>query len=397
MKKDDVTCIAPDPRQHAEELFDLLGKVFSHNGYFAFRDRCRHDYVLHSHYDWQVSRVAVAGGRIVAHFGVWDYLMRIGSAVVRTGGIGAVATHGDFRGRGLMARTAAESLRAMRDVGYDMTVLFGIPDFYHRFGYVPAWPAETWRVAVDDLPGGAPRMRAFTPAHRADLAALYNRQNTALTGTAMRPTYPRARRERQGRLWLGAGGRPAGYIVTADRRDGLECVDFAGPAETVLAALAAVARRAGHREVVFGGLHRDSDLCRRLRRGNCRVEVAHARGGGAMVRTVNLRTALTKLAGELSRRLRASALAGWRGRLHLTDPRDDVLLVAGPRGVRVADAAPTPHAVRGGEHLARLLIGSADALEVAQAGGIRLTGDARKLLPALFPNCHPMLATHDRF
>jgi len=42
-----------------------------------------------------------------------------------------------------MAKTVAATIEAMSQVGYDMTVLFGIPDFYHRFGYVRAWPLSS--------------------------------------------------------------------------------------------------------------------------------------------------------------------------------------------------------------------------------------------------------------
>jgi predicted acetyltransferase len=132
---------APDPRLHGEELIDLIAKSFG--SYFRMRDNCRKGYVLDSHYDWQASRIGLIDGRIVTHYGVWGYDMRIGAACVRVGGIGGVATHAGFRKRGLMAKTVAATIEAMSQVGYDMTVLFGIPDLYHRFGYVRAWPLSS--------------------------------------------------------------------------------------------------------------------------------------------------------------------------------------------------------------------------------------------------------------
>jgi len=396
---DSLRLIAPDPRIHADAMSDMIAKVFSQGGYYDMRDRCNGYYIRHGNYDWQASRIGLIGEKIVTHLGVWDYQMRIGSARVRTGGVGVVATDADFRRRGLMAETAQAGIDAMCEQGYDMTLLFGIWNFYDRFGYVNVWPWTSWHVSVDQMPTPRPgiRLRKFTPHHRDDLAALYNRQNARLTGTAVRPTYLRCRPGRQGHLWTDTRGAPAGYVVTGVYNSRFECSDFAGDPELVLAALARLARKGNHREVVFGGLHYESALATRLRRGNCRVETGHSRSGGPMVRTLSLRSTLAKISGELTRRLKASHLAGWRGKLLIADGREKLTLTIGRGGVRVAGAGPSKHAIRGGDEVTRLLIGSDHPLEVAQAGRIRLTGDAKQLVTALFPNQHPMLATVDRF
>jgi GNAT superfamily N-acetyltransferase len=149
MKSSEFQVIPPDRLRHLDEMSDLMAKVFSDVGYFEFRNQCRRWYVNHSHYDWRVSRIGILDGRIITHYGVWGYDMRIGSAVVRAGGIGGVATHGDFRRRGFMARTVRASLDAMRGNGYDITILFGINDFYHGFGYV-LFPNEHPQLRVWD-------------------------------------------------------------------------------------------------------------------------------------------------------------------------------------------------------------------------------------------------------
>jgi hypothetical protein len=47
--------------------------------------------------------------------------------------------------------------------------------------------------------------------------------------------------------------------------------------------------------------------------------------------------------------------------------------------------------------VARLLLGSDAPLEVCDAGKLRLTGDAARLVPVLFPAQHPQLTLADRF
>ena len=128
-----IRIAAPQP-DRAEELYDLTAKVFSHRGYFDFLRRCRGGYFRGSSYDWSTSRVAEIGGKIVAHLGIWEYRMRVGRARLKAAGIGAVLTHGDYRRRGIASRLFAALFPAMRQAGYHYTMLFGIRNFYDRFG-----------------------------------------------------------------------------------------------------------------------------------------------------------------------------------------------------------------------------------------------------------------------
>ena len=406
MKK--LQIVAPDKKAHTAQLIDLMAKVFPEPGYFDFRDHCRQGYLLGGHYDWDASRIGLIGERIVTHYGVWDYQMRIGSARVRVGGIGGVATHGDYRKKGLMATTAQATIESMRRYGYDMTVLFGIRDFYHRFGYVRAWPGTTWYVNAEDLPSQIPpgRIRKFVPRYRADLTRIYNRHFAGITGTAVRPTYLKGRRRPpwEGQLWANTSGDVVGYVVVRPRRDHLECTDCAGPATQVLGLVRKVARRLRRDEVRFHCLPHNTQVAKLLRRGRCRCELRYSKSGGAMIRTVNLTSTLGKMAGELSRRLAESAFASWRGELLICDAREKVKLSIGRSGVRVGQigtdrsrGAKVHNVIRGGEHIAQLLIGTDEPGEIIEAGRIRLTGDARKLIEVLFGHQHPMLSAPDAF
>lgn len=391
--------IAPDPRRHAAAVIDLVSKCFGN--YFAFRDHCRRGYLLGSHYDWGASRVGLLGGRLVTHWGVWDYAMRIGSAAVRAGGIGVVATQADHRKRGYMARTARASLAAMRGAGYDVSILFGISDFYHRFGYVPAWAEVSWTMKAADLPAAPLGARLLRTAarHRRDLAAIYNREHAGLTGTAVRPTFRACARTNrwEGHRWTDGRGRTAGYVFLTRDPDRIVCQEAGGDPEQVLRALRAVARRRGAREVRFDVPHDASRLARRLRQANARAEYRYNPAGGAMVRLVNLRGTLDKMAGELSRRLAASAMRDWRGTLVVAGAGEEAALHIRRGRVRVGPGRSARHAIWGGAALARLLIGSAEPDEAIEAGRMRLSGDARRLAAVLFPNQHPMLSAWDRF
>lgn len=396
--------IAPDPQEHREGIFDLTAKTFAHHGrgYWGWLDHCHGGYIDHSHYDWPASSVGLIDGRVVTHWGVWGFRMRIGSSTLRVAGIGAVATHGRYRRRGLMSRTARAGLERIAASGYDMSILFGRADYYERFGYVRAWSDTTFTVDVSNLPSEAPdvRTRKFALRHRDDLARLYNREHAGLTGTAVRPTFrlcPRSDRW-TGYLWTGKGNRPTGYVIVGEYRGRFECVETAGDVEQSLRVVARLARRKGHREVRFPAAHHNHPLSRRLRWGTCRVETQHLRSGGAMVRTVNLRNTLERIAPELSRRLLKSPLADWSGTLRLADARETVDLKIDGGKVQAAEPqGRSKHAVRGGEEIAQLIISTAEPLEIAEVAPLRLSGDAKKLLPVLFPAQHPQLSPWDRF
>ncbi len=396
---DRLHLIRPDRRTHRQAVLDLTGKTFG-SPYWGWLEYCtKGGYVDGSHYDWDASTIGLIGTEIVTHWGIWGYDMRVGSGTLRTAGIGGVATHGERRKRGLMAATAAEGCRAAREAGYDVSVLFGISDFYHRFRYVRAWPGHAYRVEFRHLPTlNAPgRMRKIPPRHRQDLAALYNLHAEGLTGTAVRPTYGRRAKTWSGWMWTDEAGAAAGYVFADAGGENLDVVDCAGETDAVLGALRRLCRRLGKRHVVLPSLHHDCELARRLRRGTCRIETRYTRRGDAMIRTLDLNRCLARLGGELERRLKASPLADWSGNLLIDDGEDKATLAIGDGKVAPAGATRTRHAVRGGAEIAQLLIGTDDPLETAAAFGTALTGDAADLLAALFPARDPTLAVWDHF
>jgi hypothetical protein len=66
-------------------------------------------------------------------------------------------------------------------------------------------------------------------------------------------------------------------------------------------------------------------------------------------------------------------------------------------GQSAGASGPTTNTIRGGNHVAQLLIGTGDPWEIAEAARMRVTGEARSLLPVLFPAQEPQLNAWDRF
>jgi len=404
--------IAPNRRQHREALVDFWSKIFgfgSDGRYFTGQAFCRAGYLDGSHYDWDTSRIGLVDGQIVTHYGVWGYGMRVGSATVRCGGVGAVSTHPDFRKRGYLMKTANASIDAMRAGGYDLSLLFGIDGFYDRLGYVRVFSYHQHYLKTADLPTEKPEAaaRKFKLVQREDTDRLYNHTFAGFTGTAVRPTFTKAGDIRgEAFRWSDGRGRLAGYVYIkhdeANRR--MKCFEAVGEPTQVLRVLGQLTRKHGCVELELLNQPIHTPLMQRVRRGRHEVATVFNPNGGPMTRTLNLHTTLTKIAGELHARLRGSSMAKWTGTLRIDDGQEKASLRITPSKVTVASPAPgaktakaTAHTIKTRGHAMQLVFGT-DASEVLmREAKMKATGDAAALVAALFPNQDPMLLTFDHF
>src|SRR3954453_6375447 len=93
--------------------------------------------------------------------------IRIGKAVVRMDGIGGVNTLEEYRHRGYSRRVLEAAVERMRQGDAALSMLYGISNFYPKFGYATAGPDHFVRLTrltdVPALPDGW-HVRPFTAA-----------------------------------------------------------------------------------------------------------------------------------------------------------------------------------------------------------------------------------------
>lgn len=284
---------APDPVADRHAVFDLAAKTFG-RPYFGFYDFCRDVYCVDPVFDWARSRVGTLDGGLATLWGVWDHTIRVGRARLRVAGIGCVACRADLRGRGLLSKTARPSLDACQAAGYPLSMLFGIPDFYHRFDYVRAFDNVRFSSSPEALaalagPGGA----RFAPtadmkparvdeSRRAEIDALYNAAHADAAGTLVRPFLPgrfpgdkyHSSRDRFRDAFYGWTADPkrpalAGYVGVEWNADAarLTVVECAGSVADALGAVLAIARDWTAREVVWDTIPPQGEMARTLRLG----------------------------------------------------------------------------------------------------------------------------------
>jgi predicted N-acetyltransferase YhbS len=88
-------------------------------------------------------RAAFSGSAYLGGYIIHERLLCLESARLRTGCIGGVVTHPDYRHQGIATALMQEALAYSYTQKYELLLLHGIPNFYHQFGFVDA---------LEDLP-----------------------------------------------------------------------------------------------------------------------------------------------------------------------------------------------------------------------------------------------------
>ena len=402
--------LAPDKEDHSEGIYELLDKRWN-----AISRQCRAGRITHSHYDWQTSRIGTMDGDVVAHAGIYDLSMRIGSATVRTGGFNLPTAHPDHRDEGIYAETLQAALDALYAHGYDMSCTRTEPlERFASFGYVLAWPdEETYYIDTEHLPEELPDIELevvhVNEIHgRKDLAELHNRWHEGLTGTTVRPTYRKGKCPPEdddpwtAYIFKDKTGRTVGYLYDGPNKNeehngcDLRHTDSAGDPDQVLRVVGQLARRYHGPRVAFVRLPWHSALAQRVRQLPHRYVVKNHNGRtGNQIRIINFETTLRKVAPELSRRLRNSHLRDFMGTLQITIPDQSAILSIDRGEVSVQPGGKAENTIESGHEFAQIIIGREAPDEIAERSGMLLGGDAAELLDALFPAQRPQMPNED--
>jgi predicted N-acetyltransferase YhbS len=131
--------------------------------------------------------LAVARERPVACVQVFTRRVRLRRQETALGGIGSVAAHPDWRGRGLASRLVADGLAAIRERAWPIALLFTTRfAFYERFGFRQiSQRMFRLRPAASAAADGV-RVRAFAADDLPRVRELYERYCEGLSGATLR-------------------------------------------------------------------------------------------------------------------------------------------------------------------------------------------------------------------
>jgi predicted acetyltransferase len=262
------------------------------------------------------------GEETVSDLEVWDMVMRIGTAEVRMGGIGGVGTPREHRNKGYSRRCLENSNGWMAEQGFDCATLFGIPDYYDKFGYAPCLAWSEWTIRTRDAERAELRLNV-RPMQEGDLPALhdlYARNNAAVTGSIVRND--RTQWAKKG-SWYGTppetflftddAGEAVAYAVRDKSKEQVKITEVGATAprhyQDIVrwAADNAVACRC---ENIAFLLPTDHLCCETLTRYGVKLETSFPRNSSGMGRILRLESFFEKTLPEWTRRAQAAARPG---------------------------------------------------------------------------------------
>jgi predicted acetyltransferase len=345
-------------------------------------------------------------GEAVSWLDIPVYRLHLGLARFSLGGLAGVATKPEHRMKGYSRRLLAHAVKLMTDEGLDLTMLFGIGDYYEKFDYAQALSEYEISLpgrAVADFKANL-RARPLDKSEYPLTLPLHRRFASTRTLTLDRTTahWPG--------IFLGSnwtlksvataffrGKKLAGYLLTDDKPDSVRVIEaaFDSPAtlESILAWLGQECRRKVV-ETIYFDLPPDHPLSRRLITLDAYFTRRTQRTGNGMMRILNLGSALSALLPELSARWSRSCFSSSALDLTLqTDLGPAQLLLPGR-----SSAAPLSGRITIPQRrLTQLLSGYRSVADISSDPAVRIPAKLLAPLAALFPELHPHILKADRF
>ena len=358
---------------------------------------------------WQLG--LMQGDVCVSGVAVVKKQMQIGSATVKMGGIGGVWTHADHRKKGYASRMMWEAIALMARERYELSILFGIADFYHRYGYAVAFAEQSMSISTQALRrlSGPHDARSSKPVDILAMRRLYRQYNAGRSGMDARgvawsprwymPRLGEGTTRRAGKVLVVCDGRDrvcgfAVYDAQAGRMVVAEVCGLDHKARTSLAAaLSRRAQRAGVEQVRFCLPIDDPfvDLCIPL---GCSCQVGYPHNAGAMGRIVLLKPLMHALLPVLEMR---AIDAGLRCELDIETDSGSVGLRVGPSGAMLSAPGSRSRVKLGQMALTQLVMGYRRAADVACDDGVEISKRLLPELDVLFPKGNPYMWWTDRF
>lgn len=220
-------------RAELDNVYDMLGSVFPVGRDF-FQKRLDYD----STYDLSTTWIAEQDGNMAATIQVFPYVGRVGTAAMKIGGIGSVATLPEYRGQGHSRQILQRLTEWMEQEEYDLSLLFAeIHSFYEKSGWNIVLETmyelkDVTRFADVEATGIDYDIVPFDPSYTEAVAGLYEQFNAGRTGTVIRPqshwhdrlNWPKWNEAKC--LLAKRNGKVVAYgLITAPEQDGTVYVD----------------------------------------------------------------------------------------------------------------------------------------------------------------------------
>ncbi|NOZ56214.1 MAG: GNAT family N-acetyltransferase [Calditrichaeota bacterium] len=388
--------------EEAATTAELIARVFPRDPSYLRLTTWYRWMLRHPDHRWDFVRVVEMDGRIVSHLLIVERQVQMRHGVLRAAGLSVVATLQEFQRRGLNRRLIEEALEYVKQAGFAISLLDGIPDYYDRYGYAVVMPKYEVRVKTASALRVEPEVEVTeVQAEEAgewvsELKRLYDREVRSLVGPARRDeTYWRWLLEKGGKLLLAkkSGKKLLAYCWIDESAAVVEEAvgEEPGAVRSLLAVLARKAKEEIAPELRLR-IHPDAGFARSLLLDvGGEVVVNYPRNAGWMGRML-----------DLEKVLEASLPAEETKQVELCFDTDlgQVVVQVGPEGRKVQVGTCGGEAGRvklRQDHLLQLVYGYVSAEELANRGLLEANPETVATLSKVFPRTNPVLFPRDHF
>lgn len=384
---------------------DLMAKVHMPDYFVALNwlESCGAGY---PGYRREHTRIAFWRGELAGSLRMNTETIRIGEARLKTGGFGWVTTAARHRHKGICRALINDTLDYMRQNNFHVSMLFGIPDFYHRFAFtttladygivfdvsqVLTLTPVTLRVR-EAKPGDIPAIQRIHNSNDTDVACSLLRSSGHLTNKWGRDKGIRVLTNSQGKVMAYFAARRESdhlRVTEVGVADGADCREILGACARL-----AGAEALGRIRFLVPPPHL---FARYLLRYRSIHEMQVFRDSGGMMAFVNVPETLESMIPEWENLLARSALRDSRIEVTLVLGRTYLRIRANRGAIDVAQSMGTNKVGLDLAELMHLVTGYSYLQDILTQRRRVLTEKAREFLAVIFPKRCPYVWPFDRF
>ncbi len=362
------------------------------------------------------TRIALADAEMVGALRLLPLTLRIGRARLKAVGVGWVSTPPAQRNKGVCRALMNDALDYTRDSGAAFSLLYGIPNLYHRFGYVTMLPEYSVVVelrAVDTTLVPPFRVR---PVTKDDISALMRiheaheaRASCSIVRTAAHyrsqfisaaPKTPYWCDWASAQALLDGRGKIVAYFMPQTAAAELHIKELGVTDRTSCAALlhaaTITAREAGLGSVRFH-VPPYHPFARYLEECDSVHQARHFANREGMMALTDLEACLNAMLPEWKEQMQRKGLNGLPGECTLVVSNAACRVISDNSGLRIEKGMGRNRIALDGQDFVRLVTGYTHAEDVLTQKTPRLKGDARRFALALFPKRTPFIWPIDHF
>jgi predicted acetyltransferase len=393
-------------KDELRQATELMAKTHGQN-YFSSMEWLERHGNLYPGFFMEHTRTGYYQGELAGALRLTTETLRIGEARLKMGGIGWVTTDPKFRKLGVATALMDEVVQYMLQHQYHVSMLFGIPRFYHRFEYATSLSDYSIHIDVAEIPAPEEyeryRLRKVKPGDIQTIQRIHQEGDRFASCSILRSQAHITNKWEQfqhAQVMIDQHGAAIGYFLGSLKNTTYHIREAgalnAAAIPFVLAGCAATAKSMLLRSIVLD-LPPYHSISTYLKQFNAVFEMKREHDRGGMLRFIDLEEAMESMIPEWEIRVSDTLLRELK--IEVTFMVDGV-----PYRLRSIRGAIDINRITGnnkfsvtGQELLYLVTGYIPFNEIYDEARRLISPSARLLLEGLFPERNPYVYNFDRF